>query len=149
MSAINASTGSTGSTAQGFSALSSDEFMKIIFAELSSQDPLQPNDTTTLLNQLSDIRSIQSDVDLQERLSSLVDQSQLSSAAGLIGKYISGVSEAQRRVIGQVIGVSRTASGAVLTLDSGARVPMQDVDEIVNPQGDTGSNGDDSASEEA
>lgn len=135
MSAISASTSAPGVTGQGFSALSSDEFMKIIFAELSSQDPLQPNDTTTLLNQLSDIRSIQSDVDLQERLTALVGQSELSAASGLIGKYISGVSESQSRVIGEVVSVSKTSAGAVLMLDSGARVPMSGVDQIVGAIG--------------
>lgn len=115
----------------GFDSMSSDEFLRVIFAELAAQDPLKPNDTTTLLNQISDIRSIESDLSLGDRLQALVGQSELSSAAGLLGKTISGVSESNRRVAGVVESVSRTAEGAVLHLTGGYRVPMSQVDQIV------------------
>ena len=39
-------------------ALGSEEFLKIILTELTSQDPLSPNDTSALLDQISTIRSI-------------------------------------------------------------------------------------------
>lgn len=134
MAAIDAlsSSGSLGATStDGYSALGSGDFLKIILSELSRQDPLKPNDTSTLLNQLSTIRSIQSDVDLSDRLKNLVGQNEWASGAGLIGKGISGLTEDGTRVAGVVVGVSRTDSGAVLTLDDGSRVPMKSVDEVV------------------
>ena len=93
MSAIDAllptsSTPSTGAT--GFSALTAEDFSNIIFTELSKQDPLAPNDTNALLQQISSVRAIQSDMDLSSKLSSLVNENEFSSAATLIGKTISG-----------------------------------------------------------
>lgn len=46
---------------RGFSEVTSDEFMSMILSELTNQDPLEPNDTENLLNQISTIRSIESD----------------------------------------------------------------------------------------
>lgn len=121
---------SRSATKTGFSALSSEDFTQIILTELSKQDPLQPNDTNALLQQLSTIRSIQSDTDLSDQLSALVAQSDFASAAGLIGRSVSGLSEELRRVQGLVQSVSRTEQGPVLTLASGQRVPFSNVDQV-------------------
>jgi len=141
MSAIDALASSTSAAspgADGYGALGSGDFLKIILSELSRQDPLKPNDTSTLLQQLSTIRSIQSDVDLSDRLKGLVNQNEWSSGAALIGRGVSGVSEEGSRVAGVVVGVSRTDSGPVLTLSDGSRVPMSGVDEVVYLNGNGG-----------
>lgn len=132
MATVDALTGSQsgGSSVSSFSGMSSDDFMKIVLSELSKQDPLKPNDTSALIEQISQIRSIQSDIDLSSTLKSLVKDDQFSTAAGLIGTNISGLTDANLRVTGIVTTVSRTDAGAVLTLLSGERVPMSKVDEI-------------------
>ncbi len=136
MSAID-SVGTSGLQAQAsqdaFSDLTSEEFVKIMFTELSNQDPLKPNDSNALLQQMSSLRSIQSDIDLSEKLETLVSQNQMASASGLLGKLISGISEANERVIGVAATVSRTDAGPVLTLDDGTRVPFSQVDELADP----------------
>lgn len=134
MSTVDAlsSRGTQSSGTSAFSALNSEQFVKIIFTELSNQDPLQPSDSKALLEQLSSLRSIQSDMDLSNRLNSLVNQNEWSSASGLIGKRVSGISESQERVQGIVRSVSRTADGTVLNLASGFRVPIGNVDEVLN-----------------
>jgi len=132
MATVDALTGSqsSASSVNSFSGMSSDDFMKIVLSELSKQDPLKPNDTSALIQQISQIRSIQSDIDLSSTLKSLVKDDQFSTAAGLIGTNISGLTETNLRVTGVVTAVSRTDNGAVLTLFSGERVPMSKVDEI-------------------
>lgn len=127
-------TGSTvdpASKANGFSALDSESFIKIIFTELSKQDPLKPSDTNTLLQQLSSLRNIQSDIDMSDKLKNLVGQNELSSAAGLIGRSISGISDTNERVEGPVLSISKTSDGAVLNLADGVKVSMHNVDEIL------------------
>lgn len=118
-----------------FSRLSSEEFTKIILTELQNQDPLEPNDTSALLEQLSSIRSIQSDMELGDRLEAVVAQNELAGASGLIGKRISGLTDGYRRVEDEVLSVSRTDQGAVLNLKGGQRVPMRNLDEILASEG--------------
>lgn len=143
MATVDALTGNQTSTSgvNSFSGMSSDDFMKIVLSELSKQDPLKPNDTSALIQQISQIRSIQSDIDLSSTLKSLVKDDQFSTAAGLIGTNISGLTEANLRVTGIVTAVSRTDNGAVLTLFSGERVPMSKVDEISVYTGQNDSSG--------
>ena len=72
---------SQGNSGRGMSELSSEDFTQLIITELTKQDPLQPNDTNALLNQIATIRSIESDTSLSTSLSSLVEQNDFSSAA--------------------------------------------------------------------
>jgi flagellar basal-body rod modification protein FlgD len=111
--------------------MGADEFTKIILSELGQQDPLAPNDTNQLIQQISDIRGIQSDMDLSDRLKALVGQDEFASAAGLMGKSVSGISLENDRVQGRVVGVSRTSSGARLQLEDGTRLDFANVDELV------------------
>lgn len=116
-----------------YSGLKTEEFIKIMFTELSNQDPFKPNDSAALLEQISSIRQIQSDIELGAKLESLVSQNQFAGASSLIGKLVSGISELHDRVVGLVVSVSRTANGPVLNLDDGTRVPFANVDELVDP----------------
>ena len=136
MNSVEAIGSSASRQSSAVSGLTSDQFFQLIFAELSSQDPLEPNDTNALLEQIANIRSIQSDDDLSNRLSDLIGQNELASGAGLIGKLVSGLSETQQRVSGVVQSVSKTAEGVVLNLGGGTRVAMADVDQVLQDQQD-------------
>lgn len=118
-------------TPDGFSAINSEEFMRIIFAELSRQDPTQPSDSSKLIEQLSSIRSIQSDIELSRDLKSIVGQGQFATAGGLIGKQVQGLTDRGERVSGKVTSVSNTSTGPVLNLESGQRLAFTNVDRIL------------------
>ena len=133
MSAIDALASRSQSSGVGpnaFSSLSSESFVKIIFSELGHQDPLQPSDSNALLQQLSNLRNIQSSTDLSNSMSSLVAQNEFAAAAGLIGQVVSGVSDELKRVTGEVTSVTHDAYGAVLKLKTGDRVHMVNMDQI-------------------
>lgn len=114
-----------------FSALGTDAFVRIIFTELSRQDPLAPNDTGTLLEQIATLREMQSSMDLSSRLTALVAWQELASAAGLIGRRVSGLNALAQRVEGVVRSVTRTPEGVVLTLTDGHHLRIRDLDEIL------------------
>lgn len=119
-------------TPNAFSDLTSEEFVRIMFTELANQDPLKPNDSAALLEQMSSLRSIQSDIELSDKLASMVTQNQLASAGAMIGKYISGISLGNSRVEGAVVSVSRTDTGPILNLNNGYRVHFDNVDEMID-----------------
>lgn len=125
---LSASAAST--TGNAYSSLTSEEFVKIMFSELSNQDPLKPNDSNALLQQMANLRSIESDLSLQTKLTSLVSQNEFASASGLIGQQISGVSVDNARVGGTVASVIRTSDGPVITLRNGERVAFKNIDQV-------------------
>jgi flagellar basal-body rod modification protein FlgD len=124
------STQNTSATRDAFSDLSSADFVRIMFTELSNQDPLKPNDTNAMLQQLSSLRSIQSDIDLGSQLEAVVTQNQLATAGALIGKYITGLTDQNQRVVGLVDSVSKTEDGPVLNLTNGYKVPFDSIDQM-------------------
>lgn len=130
MSAVGA-VASSSSKLNGFSSLSSEQFMGIILKELSNQDPMQPSETKDLLEQLSTIRSIQSNADLVDQLGTLVGDNQWASAGSLIGRRVSGLSESGQRVTATVSGVSRSSAGPILSLAGGGRLALSRVDQML------------------
>ena len=119
-------------TPNGFSSLSSEDFMRIIFTELANQDPFAPSDSSALLDQLNSIRSIESDLQLMDRLDSLVFENKLAAGANLIGKVVQGLTTTNDRVEGQVISVTRNENSLTLTLDTGMQMPLDNVETFFN-----------------
>ncbi len=132
MDALSALSGTNNSSAESaIGQLTSDEFLNIILQEMQSQDPLEPSDTSQMLEQLSSIMAIQSDSDMIDRLGELVGQNELASASGLIGRLVSGLSESNDRVAGIVESVTQGSAGVTLSLDDGTRVAMSRLDAIL------------------
>ena len=113
-----------------FSDMSTEDFIRIIFAELANQDPLAPSDSTALLQQPNSIRSIESDLQLIDQLKALVTENQLAAGSNLIGKFVTGLTASSDRVSGQVRSVSREGDSGVLTLDNGFSVTFDSLDTI-------------------
>jgi flagellar basal-body rod modification protein FlgD len=130
-SGSNGATGAIPAAQRGFGALDADEFTRIILTELSNQDPLEPNDTSALLDQLSTIRSIESDTQLNTTLGRLVDRSDFTAAAGLIGFGVQ--TSAGGDLTQTVTSVSQTSEGVSVTLDDGTSVPLSSVLRVLGP----------------
>jgi flagellar basal-body rod modification protein FlgD len=141
MSAIGSSTSSSNpvSATNAFNKLSSEDFVKIMISELSHQDPLAPNDSKAILEQISSIRAIESDLSLQDALGSLVQQSQFASAGGLIGKSVVGRLTDGAVVQGLVHSVSNSKEGPSVNLTGGWNVGMADILQIAEaPEPESG-----------
>ena len=132
---------SSGSNATGvnkFAELSSESFVRIMTAELTSQDPLKPNDSNQILEQMSSLRSIESSTTLTNKLDQLVSQNQFAAASSLLGATVSGISENGTRQTGTALSIVRTTKGASLVLDNGFRIPVNNIDTVDLPLIDEG-----------
>ncbi|MDX1563868.1 MAG: flagellar hook capping FlgD N-terminal domain-containing protein [Phycisphaeraceae bacterium] len=116
-----------------FANLSSEEFFEVLFTELKNQDPLEPTDSSKMLEQLSTIRNIESQVKLQQQIESLVDNNQMAIAGGLIGKVIEGRDEQFNFASGTVQSVRLVGDQILLEIGTGQRVPMDNVLNIQAP----------------
>lgn len=125
--------GSAGSGTKAFEALSSQDFLEVIFTELTAQDPLAPNDTKDLLNQIATIRSIESDLQLGDKLENMLRRSEITSASSLVGKFVTGLADNGAEVLGYVDSVSITREGIRMNLSDGSSVALTSVQEIIDP----------------
>lgn len=90
----------------GFNALSAENFLEMMIVQLQNQDPLEPTGNEELLNQISQMRSLQSSTELSEVLTTVNSQQQLTSAASLIGRTVTGTASSNQ-------GTEQTIEGVV------------------------------------
>lgn len=126
MSAISAGSGLASGATQTdrMAELDSQEFLGIILAELQAQDPLAPNDTNALVEQLSSVRSIESDLQLTEKLESLVADNRLASATSMVGRRVEGIDDANQTIVGTVAAVRTRDGSPTLLLQDGSTLPL-------------------------
>ena len=130
-SAVGAATSaySTTSTAKSYEDLTPEDFLQILIAELTSQDPFEPMDNGELLNQLSDISSLQSNVNLSDNLSNLIAQQRLSTASTLIGRFVTAM-DSEGQVASGVVESVRVVDGVPYLVLGEWSVPVESVVEV-------------------
>ncbi len=98
----NATAASATPTNNTIGELDLDVFLDLMLAELQNQDPLDPVDNDKLLAQISQIREIGASDKLTETLDAVLLGQNVTTATGLIGTEIKGVSEEGNLVTGAV-----------------------------------------------
>ncbi len=116
-----------------FAELSSDDFIRVMLSELQNQDPFAPSDSAALLEQLSSLRNIESQLSLQKQIESLVLQNQIAQASALIGMLVRGLDDGNDAVEGLVTSVRVQGGRAFLELDTGQTLRADRVTEIREP----------------
>lgn len=102
----NTTTGTSSNSAgassgtNNFASLTANDFLKMLITELQNQDPTQPVSNTELLQQLSQMQALQSNVELNTTLSNFAANEQVSSGAAFLGKVITGNDSNQNPVTG-------------------------------------------------
>lgn len=89
-----------------FADVNLDEFLGLLLAEMQNQDPLEPMDNQEILQQISQIREIESNSRLTDTLEALRLGQAMSTASSLIGRWIDALADDGTRLSGQVERVS-------------------------------------------
>ena len=84
----------------GFNALTSETFLKLLITQLQNQDPTAPVGNEELLQQLSSMRSLQSNIELSDTLKDLNTSQQITSGASFLGTVVTGTTSDQKSVTG-------------------------------------------------
>ena len=105
----NSSSGSTsgsGKEVRDMKDLDINQFLQLMIAELTNQDPLNPMDNTQLVQQIGELRSIAASDQLTNTLQSMQTQQSLTTASSLIGKNVTALSTDNENITGKVESVS-------------------------------------------
>lgn len=128
----------SGSSAQSASssvssALSKDDFLKLLVAQLSNQDPTTPMDTGQFVSQMAQFTSLEQTQNMGSAIDKLVtSQTDLSARATMIGKEITWT---QTNTDASGNNVSSLVSGIVnaVTVKDGAISYLTDKGDTVDP----------------
>ena len=103
--------------------------MKILLAELRTQDPLKPLENGQLLEQINAMQSLTANQKLISALDSITLSQNLGSASSLIGKTIAGTTAAGAAITGSVE-KAVVEDGRVFLMIGGERLSIENVSEI-------------------
>ena len=132
MSSIPSSLPTTTSAASAANPynLQPSDFIQMMVTQLQDQDPLDPTSSQDLMSQMADIGQLESSSEMQTTMTSLTLQTQIGSAAALIGKSVTGIDGANNTVTGNVTAVQVAGGNVALTLDSGDSLTLTNVASI-------------------
>lgn len=109
--------------------LGKDDFLKLLLAQLSNQDPLKPMDDTQFISQLAQFNSLEQMQQVNKNLLDMMSSQQISQASSLIGTVISGVDATGQAVEGIVDAITMVDGQARLMVGS-KRVKLGDVTDV-------------------
>jgi flagellar basal-body rod modification protein FlgD len=110
-SAASAASQQGATYADPLNSVSMNDFLKLLVTELQNQDPMSPMDNTQILQQVSQIKAIESNQRLSDTLTSMQTQQDLVAASTLLQKTITGLTDSGNRITGQVDKVTVDTSG--------------------------------------
>ena len=95
-SATRASAGSTGADVAdalvpgvGSHTLSQNDFLKLLVAQMSAQDPMNPQTDTQMAAQMAQFTSLQQSGTMSNNIATMLTQQQLLQANGMLGSTVS------------------------------------------------------------
>lgn len=91
--------------------LQGSTFLNLLVDELKYQDPLNPASSSSFMNQIAQLSQV-------EQLQTVSSSSQVSEAASLLGKTVTGVDSNGTLITGVVTGVTNGTSGPTLNVGS-------------------------------
>ena len=127
--AATAAATSSATSTSSLQSLTVNDFTQMLVTELQNQDPTQPMSNTDLMNQVSQIQSIESNQQLTSTLQAVALGQSIASAGNLIGRTVSGLDAKGDQVNGTVNSVSISNGSATLNVGSSA-LPLNNVTQI-------------------
>jgi flagellar basal-body rod modification protein FlgD len=113
----------------GFAGLTNETFLKLLIAQLQNQDPTDPTSNEQIVTQLSQMQSLQSNLDLSGTLKNLSNSQQLSNSASFLGRTIDGTTTDGKAVTGKVDRVLIREGQGILKVGT-QEVPLNNVLEL-------------------
>ena len=109
------------------SQLGSDAFLQLLVAQLQYQNPMNPSDSTAMLEQTAMFSTVETLQSIAAMNQTLMGFQEVTMALGVVGKHVTALSLEGIQVDGNVESVRFTADGPFLNLDSGDEIPMVNV----------------------
>ncbi len=113
-----------------FQEVDMDDFLRMMIAELQHQDPLNPMDNAQILQQISQIREIESNDKLTTTLEGILLGQNVATAAGMIGQWVATDLDGDNPAAGRVDRVGIDGGKRMAYID-GRPLAMADVAHIV------------------
>jgi len=110
-----------------------NDFLKLMITEMQNQDPLSPMENQEILQQISQIREIESNQRLTDTLHAILLGQGVATAGNLLGTTVKALTDTGERIAGAVDRVS-IAEGVVRVHIGGHSAKLENIAEVL-PEG--------------
>ena len=117
----------TGASASA--SLSREDFMNILLAEMSHQDPMNPVGNQEFLSQLTQLETLEATNQLTAGIETLVAIQRLASAGALIGLTVRASGADGQEIVGTVDKVILQGNEVAVSVNGG-RISLSSIEEI-------------------
>jgi flagellar basal-body rod modification protein FlgD len=130
--ATSASQAGLDMTSLSSQVLSQGDFLKLLVAQMTAQDPLNPLNNQDLLTQMVQFSTLQQNTNLQSALTGMQTSQDLTQANALLGRQVAVLADTNTLVQGVVTGVALD-SGTPKVLVNGTAYNLSQVLVISDP----------------
>ncbi len=116
--------------ATGLGALTGDAFLKLFVAQLKYQNPMEPMDSSQMMQQTSQFTQVETMQKLAATQNTIMGYQQMSTATDLIGKSVTALVDGVRTT-GVVDRVQVSSSGPILVMGD-QQIPLTEVVSVAN-----------------
>lgn len=116
--AIDAVTSTAAALSPQANRLGMEDFLKILLAQLTYQDPLKPMDNQQFMAQIAQFTSLEQTQQLNSKLEQLINNQAALQSVGLIGRTVD-VSSGGTKVTGTVSALSFSGDSPAITVTAG------------------------------
>jgi flagellar basal-body rod modification protein FlgD len=113
---------SNAASAAASASLNYNDFLKLLIAQMKTQDPTDPMDASQQISQLASFSQVEQQVQTNSHLETVLQNQILSQAASYVGKQIAN---ADGTVTGTIKEVTVHSDGITAITDSGTKVLIQ------------------------
>ena len=114
----------------GLGGLTGDDFLKLFVAQLKYQNPMEPMDSSQMMQQTSQFTQVETLQKLAQSQSTIMGYQQMSTATELIGKSVTALVDGVRTT-GVVDRVQVSSSGPILVMGD-QQIPLTEVVSVAN-----------------
>jgi flagellar basal-body rod modification protein FlgD len=116
--------------------LSQQDFLNLLVAQMTAQDPLKPTDSQDLLSQMTQFSTLNANNSMQTQLSNLGLSQQFSDANSILGKQVTLQLDSKTTAQGIVTGIDTSANVPQIIVN-GHSYTLDKVISITNPTATT------------
>lgn len=109
--------------------INSNTFLKLLVAQLSHQDPMNPTDSSTYITQEAQFSMVQSMNSLAKQNAAILQSQQMLEATSFIGKNVTYVDANGVQNVGVVSSASPGSNGAVVRVGD-TQIPISSITSV-------------------
>lgn len=118
--------------------LNSMDFMKLLIAQLTNQDPLSPMEDMDFTSQIAQLQALEEQTKLTSAMQDLRTDAQIQTGANMIGRKVTGVDTTGEQATGVMINVLQKDDTVLVELEDGRQIAVNKVTRIADGGAGTG-----------